>query len=211
MNPDLNYSTVFEDSDIVVVHKPPGLLSVPGLSEPRNLFDDVKADFPTARTVHRLDMATSGLIIFALNHETQKSLGQQFEKRSIKKRYSAIVAGIIKEQSGEIHSPLICDWEQRPKQKIDWISGKPASTLYQVVSRDYDKDQSRLLLFPHTGRTHQLRLHMLQLNHPILGDNLYHQENSNARAERLLLHAEYLAFRHPRTLELTQLNCDAAF
>jgi tRNA pseudouridine32 synthase/23S rRNA pseudouridine746 synthase len=194
---DSKIDIVYEDSHIVIVNKPSGLLCVPGLKEPDNLFDRVKAKFPNARVVHRLDMWTSGLVIFALNHESQKNLGRQFEHRKISKQYLAIVNGQVKQRFGEIVAPLICDWERRPIQIVDWLSGKSSHTFFERLS--LQNNSSVLKLSPVTGRTHQLRLHMLHIGHPILGDNLYKLNDSQDRAERLLLHAWKLKFEHPVT------------
>ena len=192
---------VYQDDDLVIVHKPSGLLCVPGLSEPDNLYDQVKASFANARVVHRLDMATSGLVIFALNYEAQKGLGRLFETRKINKTYRARIFGQLHEASGEIHSPLICDWPNRPKQKIDWIGGKQASTFFEKLRFNALHNFTEVKLTPHTGRTHQLRVHMMQLGHPILGDNFYAFEQARAAASRLCLHAEKLEFTHPISRE----------
>lgn len=202
-------SLVYQDSDIIAVNKPSGLLSVPGLSEPDNLFDHVRSAFPNARVIHRLDMPTSGIILFALNHQTQRGLSRLFELREVNKRYVAIVDGRLANRQGEVHSPLICDWPNRPKQKVDWIEGKPSSTFFSLITTS--TDSSRIALSPITGRTHQLRVHMLQIGHPILGDRFYNKNNSELRASRLMLHAEHISFTHPITkLDIT-INCQADF
>ncbi len=188
---------IFQDDDLIAVDKPSGLLCVPGLKEPDNLHDRVKAVFANARVVHRLDMSTSGIVLFALHHEAQKRIGKLFEQRLIKKHYAAIVDGLVTQQHGEVHSRLICDWPNRPKQKVDWQNGKYASTYYSVISRNQEKNRTRVQLKPITGRTHQLRVHMQQLGHPILGDKLYNQNSSENKYERLTLHAELLSFDHP--------------
>ncbi len=164
---------VYQDNDFVVANKPSGLLCVPGLSEPDNLFDRVKCQYANARVVHRLDMPTSGLVIFALHHEAQKQMGKLFELRQVRKTYSAKVYGELQALCGEIESPLICDWPNRPKQKIDWLSGKPASTFFEKQEYLSEENVTRIKLYPHSGRTHQLRVHMLQIGHPILGDQFY--------------------------------------
>lgn len=207
------------DNDIVVVNKPTNLLSVPGLASPHNLFDQVKAQFPTALVVHRLDMATSGLMIFALNKPTQSQLGRQFERRAIKKMYVAVVHGHIAHQVGEINSPLICDWENRPKQKVDWLNGKPALTQYAVAnqvecnvgSQPPNQQTTRVHLFPHTGRSHQLRVHMQQIGHPIVGDFFYAPTDTPIPSARLLLHAQYLNLSHPSTGAPISFSCPAPF
>ncbi len=194
-----NITVLYQDEDFIAVEKPSGLLCVPGLVEPDNLFDRVKSAFPNARVVHRLDMYTSGIVLFGLHYEAQKGLNQLFEKRLIEKQYIAIVDGLIEEELGEIHSAIICDWPNRPRQKLDWINGKHASTHYRILSRDKADNSTRVLLKPVTGRTHQLRVHMLQIGHPILGDQLYPKNGSNLKRKRLTLHAEELAFNHPIT------------
>ncbi len=200
---------VFEDKNIIVINKPSGLLCVPGLSSPDNLFDQVKQYNPNARTVHRLDMGTSGLVIFALNYEAQKNMSHIFEKRQIQKTYYAKVYQQLTNKFGEIQSPLICDWANRPKQKIDWINGKHAHTFFERIS--VEKNSSIVKLFPFTGRTHQLRVHMLQIGHPILGDQFYNIDGSNLLANRLLLHATQLNFRHPMTNHLISIKRNADF
>lgn len=200
---------VYQDDDFIAVNKPAELLCVPGLSDPSNLFDQVKQTMPNARVVHRLDMSTSGLVLFALHHEAQKQLGKSFEHRQIKKSYVAIVSGIVQAECGDIESKLICDWPNRPKQKIDWLNGKPASTYFQVDHRDIEQQVTRMILKPHTGRTHQLRVHMQQIGHPIVGDRLYNIECS--KAKRMCLHAEQLVFKHPLTEQLIQLTANPNF
>ncbi len=190
-------SIIYQDDDFIAVDKPSGLLCVPGLREPDNLHDRVKTTFANARVVHRLDMSTSGIVLFALHHEAQKRIGKLFEQRLMRKHYVAIVDGVLGQQQGEVHSRLICDWPNRPKQKVDWLNGKHASTYYSVISRDEERNNTRVGLKPITGRTHQLRVHMHQLGHPILGDKLYNQNHSETKHERLTLHAEYLSFPHP--------------
>ncbi|VUD56568.1 Ribosomal large subunit pseudouridine synthase A [Thalassocella blandensis] len=203
--------TVYKDDDIIIVNKPSGLLCVPGLSEPDNLFDRVKSLHPNARVVHRLDMPTSGLIIFALHYEAQKALGKAFETRKINKTYSAFLHGELAASCGEIHSPIICDWPQRPKQKIDWLNGKPAITFFQRIHVDRSKNYTAVQLTPHTGRTHQLRVHMMQIGHPILGDNFYADDIARDASPRLCLHAEKLVFSHPMTQEPLSISTPAGF
>lgn len=195
-----SFNIIYRDDDFIAVSKPSGVLCVPGLSTPENLFDMVKNDFPNAKTVHRLDMATSGLVLFALHKESQKRLSQLFATRNIRKRYVAIVNGIVSDDFGEIHSPLICDWPNRPKQKIDWLNGKNASTYFKVVERIKHKNITRVYLKPHTGRTHQLRIHMLQIGHAIVGDAFYATSSIySSLSPTMLLHAEKLEFQHPIT------------
>lgn len=205
----VDISVVYQDKDILVANKPSGLLCVPGLREPDNLFDTLRKHFPDIRVVHRLDMATSGIVLFALNYEAQRGLSRLFEQRKIEKLYQAVVAGRVLENVGEVHAPLICDWPNRPKQKVDWLSGKASSTYFECYEKN--EEFSRVLLKPITGRSHQLRLHMLQIGHPILGDALYHRDGSQNISRRLLLHAEKIRFRHPITDEDVFIECPADF
>lgn len=203
--------TLYTDEHFIVVDKPSGLLCVPGLSDPDNLFDRVKIDYPNARTVHRLDMATSGLVIFALHYEAQKALSKLFEHRQISKTYRARIFGKLDSNFGEIHSPLICDWPNRPKQKIDWLNGKQATTHFRKYHYQAEQHYSEVELTPHTGRTHQLRVHMLQIQHPILGDKLYAHTAAIEAATRMCLHAEKLQFKHPFTHKTLVIECAAIF
>ncbi len=185
-----------EDHEVLLVDKPSGLLSVPGKGEQLAdcLIARVQAAFPTALLVHRLDRDTSGVMIFALTHHAQRHLGLQFEKRHTKKTYVARVWGKVEQKTGTIDLPIIVDWPNRPLQKIDFENGRPAVTDYRVVRTS--EIESRVRLYPQTGRSHQLRLHMREIGHPILGDPFY----SNGPAldfPRLMLHSETLQFRHP--------------
>lgn len=198
--------TLYKDDHLIAVVKPANLLCVPGLCADDNLFDRVRREHPNARVVHRLDMATSGIVLFPLNHASQKNLGQQFERRQIHKRYAALVRGEVSPQHGEISLPLLCDWPNRPKQKVDWQQGKSAHTIFRVVERT--PTATLLHLLPVTGRSHQLRVHCLEIGHPILGDALY---NPDTNEERLMLHAEWIEFLHPITGETLSLYCPAPF
>lgn len=200
---------VYQDSDLVIVNKPAGLLTVPGLSHPENAYDRLLVEFPSARVVHRLDMATSGLVIFALHYPAQRQLGKLFENRKISKRYIAVVFGRLSSQVGEIASPLMRDWDNRPRQKVDWLHGKPSLTGFRLLEQR--QHCAQLELTPYTGRSHQLRVHMLQLGHPILGDQLYGSEQSSNAASRLLLHATELYFRHPVTDKPLRVNSPPSF
>ncbi len=188
---------VYQDEDILVLNKPSGLLSVPGKAvEHRDSLEyRVKLVYPTARIVHRLDMATSGVMVLALNVEAQRQLNRQFQLRQTQKNYIARVAGQVAADSGTISLPLICDWPNRPKQMVCYQRGKASVTHYRVISRD--SQSSRLALTPITGRSHQLRVHMQVLGHAILGDKFYAGPAALAAANRLLLHAETLSFQHP--------------
>jgi len=186
---------IHEDSQIVLIDKPSGLLSVPGKTEPDCVEARLQEIVPDALTVHRLDMATSGIMIFAKTAHAQRHLGLQFEKRMMRKSYHARVWGHVDGKSGVIDLPLICDWPNRPRQMVDHARGKKAVTDWEVVGRE--DDATRLALFPQTGRSHQLRVHCLELGHPIIGDRLYASEDAFNAAPRLQLHAHSLALRHP--------------
>lgn len=187
---------LFEDQWLLVLHKPEGVLSVPGKSEEQSIYSLLRARYPEATgplVVHRLDMATSGLLLAAKTQEVHRHLQAQFENRSIKKRYIALLDGILPEEEGVIDLPICPDYLDRPRQMVNEELGKTAITRYQVMDRR--NGQTRIAFFPLTGRTHQLRVHAahpLGLNCPIVGDELYGQ-----KAERLYLHAEYLEFIHP--------------
>ena len=187
---------LFEDQWLLVLHKPEGVLSVPGKSEEQSIYSLLRARYPKATgplVVHRLDMATSGLLLAAKTQEVHRHLQAQFENRSIKKRYIALLDGILPEEEGVIDLPICPDYLDRPRQMVNEELGKTAITRYQVMDRK--NGQTRIAFFPLTGRTHQLRVHAahpLGLNCPIVGDELY-----GRKAERLYLHAEYLEFIHP--------------
>ncbi|MEL7181669.1 MAG: RluA family pseudouridine synthase [Pseudomonadota bacterium] len=196
-NPPLDpLNILHDDHEVLLVDKPSGLLSVPGKGEHLSdcLMSRVQKVFPTALLVHRLDRDTSGVMIFALTPHAQRHLGLQFEKRQTKKTYVARVWGEMAEKTGTVDLPLIVDWPNRPRQMVDHENGKQAVTDWRLVRSG--GSESRLRLMPRTGRSHQLRVHMLALGHPILGDPFY--ANGPARDyPRLMLHSETLQFRHP--------------
>lgn len=204
---------VYFDAAIVVVNKPSGLLSVPGRGHDKQdcVARRLQTEFPDALTVHRLDMHTSGLLVLARGKEMQRRLSIQFASRQIDKRYLAVVVGELPVASGKIDLPLSADWPNRPRQKVDALAGKPSLTRYQVISHDVAANTSRLALIPETGRTHQLRVHLQALGHPIIGDALYGDATSSAGAQRLLLHADHLAFGHPEHGERLSFLCPAPF
>ncbi|MGV6839302.1 MAG: RluA family pseudouridine synthase [Planktomarina sp.] len=185
-----------DDHELLVVNKPSGLLSVPGRGE--HLADclvaRVQAVFPTALLVHRLDRDTSGVMVFGLTPHAQRHLGKQFERRQVKKTYIARVYGDVTDDEGDIDLPLIVDWPNRPKQMVDHENGKPAQTHWKVLKRG--DNETRVRLTPHTGRSHQLRVHMLSIGHPILGDPFY-ASGAALQYPRLMLHAEMLSVHHP--------------
>ncbi len=202
---------IYQDDQVIVAVKPNGLLSVPGraLEHKDCLITRIQQDRPEALTVHRLDCETSGLVVLACNKESQRELSRQFHDRETKKRYIAVVDGILSDVEGEINVPLMKDWPNRPKQKIDYEQGKSAQTLYKVLS--HTNEETRVELIPITGRTHQLRVHMLSLGHPILGDSLYGTEQCLAKSPRMLLHALELGFNHPTTGEWRVYQYPAEF
>ncbi|WP_442885591.1 RluA family pseudouridine synthase [Amaricoccus sp.] len=185
------------DAMLVVLDKPSGLLSVPAKPPgPQDCLEArVRAAFPGALLVHRLDRDTSGVMVFARNALAQRHLNWQFERRQVRKGYVARVRGHPQADSGRIDLPLICDWPNRPRQMVCHLRGKPAITDWRVLARE--AGATRLQLSPLTGRSHQLRVHLLALGHPILGDPFYGPPEAQAAADRLQLHAESLAFRHP--------------
>ncbi|MFW8635943.1 RluA family pseudouridine synthase [Cribrihabitans pelagius] len=184
------------DAEILAVNKPAGLLSVPGRGEHLAdcLLSRVQAVFPEALLVHRLDRDTSGVMVFALTPHAQRHLSMQFEKRSTKKTYVARVNGRLEPRSGTVDLPLIVDWPNRPRQMVCHETGKPAVTDWRVLK--YEEGATRVRLMPKTGRSHQLRVHMLALGHPILGDALYAEGAARAHP-RLMLHSEELRIQHP--------------
>jgi tRNA pseudouridine32 synthase/23S rRNA pseudouridine746 synthase len=201
---------VYEDEWLVVVNKPAGMLSVPGKSDSDSVYQQMIKRYPNATgpmIVHRLDMATSGLLLIAKNKEVHQNLQAQFKNRTIEKRYTAILDGCIKMDEGIIQLPIRPEPNDRPRQVVDHIYGKPAITRYQVIERK--AEQTRISFYPLTGRTHQLRVHAAHpfgLNAPIIGDELY-----GIKADRLYLHAEYIAFQHPITNQKITIEKKAGF
>jgi len=203
---------LYQDAGLLVLNKPSGLLSVPGRGAEKAdcLSSRVQAKYADALVVHRLDMSTSGIVVMARGIEAQRALSRSFELRQTEKRYQAIVDGCL-EGEGEVDLPLITDWPNRPRQMIDFVHGKPALTRWRALSYDSAHNTTRVELIPVTGRSHQLRVHMLSLGHPILGDDLYAHELARSKSSRLLLHAEYLALAHPHSLERFTFTCDPPF
>jgi len=208
-----NPEILYQDECLIAVNKPAGLLSVPGRGEDKQdcLVTRVQQAFPTARIVHRLDMATSGIMLLALDCETHRLLSGLFEHRKVEKTYIAVVEGLVKNSRGEIDAPLICDWPNRPRQKVDFEKGKPSTTLYNCISQDKQKLTSRIQFKPITGRSHQLRVHAQYIGHSILGDTLYSSGQSCWQASRLLLHASEISFEHPVDKQSLSIHCEPAF
>lgn len=207
------FDLIYADDTLLIVNKPSGLLSVPGRGEDKQdcLIKRVQTQYPDALIVHRLDRDTSGLLVMARGKEMQRRLSILFQNRQVEKRYVAVIEGQLAHDSGQVDLPLIVDWPNRPLHKVDFETGKPSLTDYRVLSYDTARHCSRIELTPQTGRTHQLRVHMLALGHPILGDSLYANSATRAKADRLLLHAEYLAFPHPASGEHVDFTCVASF
>jgi len=221
---DCGLDLVYFDESLLVVNKPAGLLSVPGrgLEKSDSLTVRVQREFPDARSVHRLDMGTSGLLVFARDADMHRQLSCLFRERAVKKSYIAIVSGRVGNTAGEIELPLASDWPNRPRQKVDFAIGKPSLSRYFLlenmkypahVCRHHDVGDlsvSRVELEPVTGRTHQLRVHLAAIGHPVLGDELY-GGNVGHNTERLLLHARELTFIHPLREQLLILTSEAPF
>lgn len=199
----------YVDPQLLVIEKPAGLLSVPGrLPELQDcVVSRLQQDYPDALTVHRLDQVTSGLMLYARGKEMQSALSSLFEQRQVSKRYQALVQGVIEADAGEIDLPLIGDWPNRPKQKVDFELGKPSLTRWRVLARDVSHQQTRLELEPVTGRTHQLRVHLGSIGHPIVGDAFYGADV----ASRVCLHAHRLAFTHPTSGEALEFESTVPF
>ena len=209
-NPPKNIALdiIYCDDSLLIINKPSGLLSVPGRGEDKRdcLISRIQSKYPNALIVHRLDMSTSGLMIVARGKEMERSLSILFQQRKVAKKYIAIVDGEISAKYGEVDLPIITDWPNRPKQKVDFETGKISRTKYSVLSYDAKANTSRVVLIPVTGRTHQLRLHMKSINHAIVGDELYANKSAIEKAARLLLHASYVSFQHPVSGELIEIN-----
>lgn len=211
--PDDGLEILLQLPHLLAVAKPAGLLSVPGRGESKRdcLLSRVQSRFPDARMVHRLDMDTSGVMLFALDQATQSALGRQFQRRRVYKQYQAIVAGRPRARQGEIALPLITDWPRRPRQCVDFCNGKAAYTCYRWLADGPINGTSRLLLQPLTGRSHQLRVHLAEIGHPILGDPLYAAARWREAAPRMWLHAHVLRFPDPLQGTELEIISPAAF
>jgi tRNA pseudouridine32 synthase / 23S rRNA pseudouridine746 synthase len=206
-------TVIHEDEALLAVDKPAGVLAVPGRGADKQdcLASQVQVRWPDALVVHRLDMATSGLMLFARGPGLQRRLSIAFAARQVGKGYVAVVDGRMPSERGCIELPLGADWPRRPLQRIDKVRGKPSRTDWQVLAVDEQAATTRLALQPLTGRTHQLRVHLAAIGHPILGDALYAPPLVQARASRLLLHAGELSLAHPLSGLPLQLRCQAPF
>ncbi len=200
---------VYRDKHLLVAYKPSKLLSVPGRGEHKkdSLIYRIQQDIPEARIVHRLDYDTSGLMVLATNADTHRQLSLAFEQRRVDKRYLALIQGQLPCTQGVVDLPLALDWHHRPKHRVDFNYGKNAQTAWKVIKAN---DTTSLVhLYPYTGRSHQLRVHLLQMNTPIMGDPLYHPTPETY--PRLCLHAQYLSFEHPVTQKRLAFEHEADF
>ncbi len=204
---------LYRDDFLLAVNKLPGLLSVPGRGEDKrdSVIVRVQQRYPEALVVHRLDMETSGILLMARNRSMQRKLNLLFAERRIEKTYLALVSGRPAQDKGVIDKPLAADWPNRPRQKIDHADGKASMTRYELIHYDREQHTSRLLLWPVTGRSHQLRVHLQSIGHPVLGDRLYADTDTRNRTRRLMLHALSLRFTHPETAQPLHLVCPADF
>ena len=211
--PDTGLALIYQDDALLVLDKPSGLLSVPGRGADKqdSLLTRARQRFAHAECVHRLDMETSGLMLFALGKRVQRMLNGLFQQRRIGKHYIAVVDGRVALPVGEIHLPLVCDWPNRPRQKVDHALGKPSTTRFRVLGHDTCNDTTRVALRPETGRSHQLRVHMLAIGHAILGDQLYASVSAQKKSSRLLLHASVMTFHHPVTGDEINLQSAVPF
>lgn len=202
---------VYRDESILVFNKPSGLLSVRGKAKEHqdSLQARVESVWPDVGIAHRLDMSTSGLMVMALTKSALKELNRQFQQRETEKRYEALAWGSVSKEEGIINEPLIVDWPNKPKQKVCYEWGKPSETLWRVMERE--NKFTRVELTPITGRSHQLRVHLASIGHPILGDKFYAHEDAFNLRSRLCLHAKKLGFKHPITKEKVTFYSEVPF
>ncbi|NVJ61988.1 MAG: RluA family pseudouridine synthase [Gammaproteobacteria bacterium] len=207
----MSIDIIYQDSDILIVDKPGGIPSVPGLNPvySKNIYHQLLDSKPPVYVVHRLDINTSGVIVFARTREAQINLHRQFAQRKVNKTYHAVVKRKVSSKSGEINLPIITDWPQKPLQKLCFINGKPSQTIFSVLAQS--NEHSLLKLTPRTGRTHQLRIHLALIGHPIVGCNLYANSDkiygrftkpANMSNDKLFLHASEIQFYHPTSQKL---------
>jgi tRNA pseudouridine32 synthase / 23S rRNA pseudouridine746 synthase len=209
----VSLTVLHADAELLAFDKPTGLLCVPGRGEGKQdcLSTRAQARWPDALVVHRLDMATSGIVLMARGTLAQRQLSIAFARRLTEKTYVAVVRGRVAADQGEIDLPLAADWPNRPLQKVDHVGGKASLTRYRVLQRDAVANTTRVELQPVTGRSHQLRVHLLALGHPVLGDTLYAPAAVQVAAPRLLLHAQTLCITHPAHGGLVSIHCAAPF
>lgn len=201
------------DDTLIVISKPPGLLSQPGRRPEKwdCVIARLQPHYPDAIVVHRLDEPTSGLMMLARGQAMASGLSRAFRERRVNKRYEAIVHGLMDKDEGSIDFPLIADWPNRPRQKIDFETGKPSLTHFRVLDRNVEQNWTRVDLEPYTGRSHQLRLHLMALGHPILGDPLYADPEVLIKSSRMTLHAKHLDLDHPLTGEELSFDSEVPF
>jgi len=204
----MSFETLYLDEHIVVINKPPGLLSVPGLYNKDSAYGRLAEQYSELHIVHRLDMDTSGIIVYARNKPSLTAIQQQFEKQLTRKVYEAVLIGNLKGNQGCVNLPICVDWKHRPLQQISHTQGRYALTRWKKL--DMHDNRTRVELFPKTGRSHQLRIHMQQLGHPIVGDVFYAGEEAR-QEKRLLLHARELDFAHPVSGEKMEIRCQPDF
>lgn len=209
--PDDGLPLVFLDAALLVLDKPAGLLTVPGRGADKQdcLASRVRRRFADALVVHRLDQATSGLVVFARGAAAQRALSIAFAARHVHKRYEAVVAGLLADERGQIDLPLRADWPNRPRQQVDPERGKPSRTRWRVLRRDAVAGTTRAELEPQTGRSHQLRVHLAAIGHPIVGDTLYAPQG--LAGPRLMLHAVALTLPHPADGRTVNFSCPLPF
>ena len=203
--------TLYTDTDIIVISKPSGLLSVPGrgIEKLDSASHRLQSQFEEVHVVHRLDMATSGLMVFARHKPALVHLQQQFQHRQTEKQYEAIVHGRLTPNQGVINLPMRCDWPNRPRQMVCYEHGKKSLTRWQTIG--HEGQHSRITLYPTTGRSHQLRIHCLALGHPIIGDPFYGSPSSQDASPRLCLHAKKLRFKHPSSQSIMSFDDPTPF
>ena len=194
---------LYSDETMLVIDKPAGLLSQPGRRPEKwdSVMTRINAHYPEAVAVHRLDEPTSGLMMVPINKAMGGGLSKSFRERLVNKRYEAIVTGIMEKEEGSVDFPLMADWPNRPRQKIDFENGRASLTHYWVLERNLKENWTRVDLEPYTGRSHQLRMHLMALGHAILGDPLYADPETLSKAPRMLLHAKHLDLDHPLTCQ----------
>lgn len=199
------------DADIIIVNKQADVLSVPGRGPEKldSISHRLSLQFNEVHIVHRLDMATSGIMVFARHKDSLRDLQQQFQNRLTQKSYQAIVAGRLSPSTGAINLPMRCDWPNRPRQMVCYEYGKKSLTRWRVI--EYIEENTRIELMPVTGRSHQLRIHCDAMGHPILGDHLYGTAESQSATEHLCLHAQSLTFTHPTSKEKLTFSSSAPF
>lgn len=207
----MSIEILYYDEQLIVVNKPTRLLTVAGRGPEKQdcVVARLRERFSWVREVHRLDWETSGVVALARTPDAHRIVMGQFQARTVGKRYEAVVAGVLEEESGTIELPLCVDWPNRPKQKVDHVEGRPSTTYWRRI--EVMGDRSRVELTPHTGRSHQLRVHLLSLGHPILGDTLYAEPHQQQMAERMLLHSTLLVIDHPLSGERMSFESPAPF